>query len=152
TIDPRQDVPPFRRSLYFTHSRDDQHELLSMFDDADILRCYRRQETVLPQQALALTNSKLVLERAADIAANIESDASAAASSESDNDVHDRAFAAHAFRVLLCREPTAVELDASCQALDKWRAILTDEADAARASRERLIHALLNHNDFVTIR
>ena len=49
-----------RRSLYFKHSRDDQDKFLKMFDDADLLQCYRRSESIVPQQALALSNSGLV--------------------------------------------------------------------------------------------
>ena len=61
-----------RRSLYFTHSRDDQHAFLVMFDHADILRCYRRSESIVPQQALTLANSRMSLEAARKIAGRID--------------------------------------------------------------------------------
>ncbi len=32
-----------------------------MFDDADVVLCYRGRESIVPQQALALANSKLAL-------------------------------------------------------------------------------------------
>ena len=35
-----------------------------MFDDADIQQCYRRSESIIPQQALALANSRVSLEMA----------------------------------------------------------------------------------------
>jgi len=68
TIDPKKSAGIYRRSLYFTHSRDGRHQFLSMFDDADILRCYRRNESIVPQQALAMANSKLALSMARKIA------------------------------------------------------------------------------------
>ena len=42
-----------------------------MFDDADHLQCYRRSESIVPQQALALANSELSLKMAEEIAERI---------------------------------------------------------------------------------
>src|SRR5690606_25952912 len=70
SLDPKK--PSFRRSLYFTQSRDDQNKFLSMFDDADILQCYRRPESIVPQQALALANSSISIGMAEKIAARSE--------------------------------------------------------------------------------
>ena len=42
-----------RRSLYYFHSRDNRSKFLNTFDDADVFGCYRRSETIVPQQALA---------------------------------------------------------------------------------------------------
>lgn len=117
-----------RRSLYLKHSRDDQSLLLATFDDADILACYRRSESIVPQQALALSNSKLSLDTGRLLAGNI--------GPVSD----DRAFALKAFSLVLCRAPTEEELTACLEFLK------------AVPKRDRLVHALLNHNDFVMIR
>jgi hypothetical protein len=67
TIDPKGNSNTHRRSLYFKHSRDDQHKFLTLFDDASILACYRRSVSVIPQQALALANSKLSIDAATQI-------------------------------------------------------------------------------------
>src|SRR5207249_903423 len=48
-----------RRSLYFFHSAIERNKFLSTFDEADPLDCYRRRTSIIPQQALALSNSKL---------------------------------------------------------------------------------------------
>src|SRR5205823_13424981 len=48
-----------RRSLYFRTSADTQMLFLKLFDMADARDCYERAESVVPQQALALSNSKL---------------------------------------------------------------------------------------------
>ena len=141
TIDPGEKQTVLRRSLYFTCSRDDKHKFLSMFDDADILRCYRRQESIVPQQALALANSQLGYNAARQIASRIHS-------AEQDE------FIAAVFETVLCAEPTEEEIVACRQALADTRSALNqiDAGEAERRARENLVHALLNHNDFITIR
>ena len=37
---------------------------LRLFDSPNVLSCYRRSDSVMPQQALALANSSLCLEQA----------------------------------------------------------------------------------------
>ena len=53
-----------RRSLYFQHAAEKQMEFLQIFDAAGVTECYRRKESILPQQALALANSELSLRMA----------------------------------------------------------------------------------------
>ncbi|MDF1751776.1 MAG: PSD1 and planctomycete cytochrome C domain-containing protein [Verrucomicrobiales bacterium] len=130
-----------RRSLYFTHSPDKIDPFLRTFDDADLLQCYRRSESVVPQQALALSNSKLALESSRLIAGKIGIN-------------HEpEQFIDLAFRTVLSRPPLPAETSECLQFLDELDA-LADKARAADSlrSRSQLIHALLNHNDFVTIR
>ena len=45
-----------RRSLYFVHSHNDHHRFLEIFDDAGVQECYRREQSIVPQQVLALAN------------------------------------------------------------------------------------------------
>ncbi len=71
TIDPALEMTP-RRSLYFTQSMDLHERFLSMFDEADVLQCYRREVSVLPQQALALANSRVTLQMAGNLAARLD--------------------------------------------------------------------------------
>jgi hypothetical protein len=130
-----------RRSMYFFHSHNEQNRFLSIFDDANVLECYRRSESILPQQALALENSALAQDAAEKIAARID------ASGEG-------AFIKAAFELVLCQSPSAAERAACAEALAEWKAIAVREkrGDPARPARAALIHSLLNHNDFVTIR
>ncbi len=159
TIDPQRDDANGRRSLYFTHSRDDRHKFLSMFDDADILACYRRSESVVPQQALTLANSKLALDMASRIAARLQtelvhdSDAHGATTPESDES-RDDAFVIAAFELLLARSPSFSERQACREALHELTNTLQGQAarDADAKARADLVHAFLNHNDFITIR
>jgi hypothetical protein len=134
-----------RRSLYFFHSAIDRNRFLTTFDEADALECYRRRESIVPQQALALANSKLALDMADKIADGLGKQL---------GDVADRAFANEAFFAVLGSTPTLPELTACTQALTRWRGLYTgmQATDATRRARAHLVHALLNHNDFVTIR
>ncbi|MEM7393094.1 MAG: DUF1553 domain-containing protein, partial [Verrucomicrobiota bacterium] len=113
-----------RRSIYFKHSRDDKDLFLQTFDDADLMQCYRRSETVAPQQALALSNSRLSHEAARKIAATIP-----------------EPFIEQAFETMLARPPSDEE-KAACETF----------MSGITQPRVRLIHVLLNHNDFITIR
>lgn len=137
-----------RRSLYFKHSRDQQDLMLSIFDDADLLACYRRTESIVPQQALAMANSRLTFDMAVKIAQRITSDI----------DVSDEELGSWietAFFQLLGRSPSTEELDECLRFCDDIKQLTdteNEQADAQQRVKLRLIHALLNHNDFVTIR
>ncbi len=122
-----------RRSLYFQHAAEKQMEFLRIFDVAGVTECYRRKESILPQQALALANSELSLRMARRLARTLSDEAGSDPSG----------FIAAAFERVLSRPPTDAEL-AECLRY------LGPEAGLRR--RESLVHVLLNHHDFVTIR
>ena len=117
-----------RRSLYFFHSRDGRSKFLETFDDADVFACYRRSESIVPQQALAMMNSQTAATAAQQIAATFKPELSA------------ETFVRSAFLKILARQPTDAELTESLSYLK----------DQPR--REHFIHALLNLNDFLVIR
>ena len=54
-----------RRSIYFRSSKEKKVTFLEMFDSPNVTDCYRRSETVVPQQALAMVNSSLTLAQGA---------------------------------------------------------------------------------------
>jgi mono/diheme cytochrome c family protein len=142
-------VPPNgsskRRGLYFTHSRDEEDKFLTMFDNADILQCYRRTESIVPQQALALANAAVSLDAAGKIAQRIHASHPSA----------DRgAFVDGAFGLLLGRGADPPERDACIEFWDRLAALdsVKTAQDPESVARSRLVHALLNHNDFVTVR
>ncbi|MFN0078032.1 MAG: PSD1 and planctomycete cytochrome C domain-containing protein [Prosthecobacter sp.] len=116
-----------RRSLYFSCHPETggRSAMAAMFDAPEPTDCYRRTSSVLPQQALVLTNSKLVHDHSAALVRQIGLEAPD--------------FVTAAFEHVLSRAPSADEL-ASC------RAFLKD------GSKESLVRVLLNHNDFVTVR
>jgi hypothetical protein len=122
----------FRRSLYYSvfPEQGGKSPLGELFDAPDALDCYRRTRSVVPQQALALTNSELIHRVSAAVA-------------DSATETNAEAFIVAIFERLLSRSPAAAEVSACLQ-------FLADSADARR--RESLVRALLNHNDFVTIR
>ena len=122
-----------RRSLYFFHSNNDRHLFLTTFDAANVRECYRRDQSIVPQQALALSNSQLAIDSAGLIAKRFAS-------------TDDETFIHKAMRTILAIEPSAAELTVSKNALE---ALNKEDAENARA---HFIWALLNHNDFVTLR
>jgi uncharacterized protein DUF1553/uncharacterized protein DUF1549 len=149
-----------RRSLYFRQAAEKQMEFLTLFDAASVNECYRRSESLVPQQALALANSSLALEQSRLLARSLSgkigtSDAAA--------------FVKAGFEQVLSRPPTTEETAACVQFLHEQTALLSGgnklttsdgapvspvpaAADPAQRARENLIHVLMNHNDFVTIR
>ena len=134
-------------------ARDERIPLLTAFDAPNVEDCYRRHETIVPQQALAMINSGMVLTRAGQIAAAI------------DREVGDRpatrpAFVVAAFERILGRPPTRAE-QSECEAgLARLAGAFAVRArtGATPAGRRKpepasaLVHVLLNHNDFITIR
>ncbi|MDP1798330.1 MAG: DUF1553 domain-containing protein, partial [Planctomycetaceae bacterium] len=134
-----------RRSLYFScyPEQGGKSAFGELFDGPNALDCYRRARSVIPQQALALTNSDLVHQLTGTVATTLWSQAEAAQTAE--GTVTDR-FIAAAFEQILTRRPTAQERD-TCAAY-----LVSSEGTTDLALRESFVRALLNHNDFVTIR
>jgi hypothetical protein len=149
-----------RRSLYFRHAAEKQMEFLTLFDAASVSECYRRSESLVPQQALALANSSLTLEQSRLLARSL---------SQKMGTGDAAAFVRAGFERVLSRPPTAEEASACVQFLHEQTALLDNgkkrtasggatvsrvaaAADPVQRVRENLIHVLMNHNDFVTIR
>ena len=116
-----------------------------MFDDASVLDCYRRAESIVPQQALALENSPLATEMATKITQRLV----AAHPNASDRD-----FIRMAFKTVLVAEPSSEELDAVAEAWPRFveAARLANKDNPLQQARISVVQALLNHNDFVTVR
>ena len=132
-----------RRSLYFWHSDISRNLFLTTFDDASVAECYRRDQSIVPQQALALSNAALAHDVAATIAGRIGGAGAAA--------TDDAAFLEQAFSIVLHRPPTVEEKAACLVAIEKWRAV-GQPAGSTDPARVHAVWALFNHNDFVTLR
>lgn len=148
----------YRRSVYFRHAYEKQMQMLVTFDAATPNECYRRSPSIIPQQALALSNSTLVVEQSRRLAAKLST-----VSSSSEDFIH------LAFESILCRDCTADEL-AACkdfliaqadklshpegltQVASAGKTSVPAAKDSAQRARENLVHVLFNHNDFVTVR
>ncbi len=91
-----------RRSIYYRYASGDNIPFLTMFDAANVTECYRRHETIVPQQALAMINSGMVLARSSDIAGVIDREVGSDASCRG-------AFVDSAFERIFSRVPTASE-------------------------------------------
>jgi len=131
-LDHLQGLASRRRSLYFRHNPEKRMEFLAIFDGAGATECYSRTHTIVPQQALAMLNSAIALDGA---------DALARTLSEKETDP--AAFVAAAFETVLTRDPSEREREECVRFLSA--------GDSPRG-RSNLIHVLLNHHEFVTIR
>jgi len=136
---------------------------LEIFDVADPNSCYRRKESVIPQQALAVMNSALAQDHSRAIA-----EALSKISGESDDEPTRDHFITAAFEHLLSRSPSSQELTRCRRFLSEHQELLAastktpyaGSSGAKRAPsnspsqrvRESLIQVLLLHNDFVTVR
>jgi hypothetical protein len=133
TVHPAKEESSVRRAIYFEQTADIEHRFLAAFDNSSVIECYRRAESIVPQQALALANSRLTRESADAIAKRTES-------------LGDEEFMEHAFLSLLSRGPTADERVACRESLAEFARL-----NAGRA-RTLVLQAIINHNDFVTLR
>ncbi len=128
--------PTFRRrSLYFSVYPEDggTARFLELFDAPDPCDCYRRARSVVPQQALALTNSALIHDLSARLAQRL--------GAGSDGEVVERAF----LRVL-SRRPTGRERSL-CTAF-----LARHSGPAKGRAVEGLVRALFNHEEFLSLR
>jgi hypothetical protein len=159
-----------RRSMYFTIHGEAEMTFLNTFDGPNVGECYRRNSTVLPQQALALTNSELVLkygrQLAQQISAGLEATPEALSLCE---EPQDERFVQEAFWRVLSRGPSPAELSISLEFLDRQTkrylelseselvgtpvsGVVQAATDPAQRARENLTTSLFSHNDFLTIR
>lgn len=155
SVMPSEQADSQRRSLYFFHSNNERNLFLSSFDEARVQECYRREQSIVPQQALALSNSRLVLDATEPIAKRLSARADDVVDNALDNVLDDVQFIQRCFRVLLAIEASEAEIQASLRALTEWQELADSHADTttpARTPRGQLVWALLNHNDFVTLR
>lgn len=154
-----------RRSIYFRHALEKQMKMLVLFDAAAPTECYRRKPSIIPQQALALANGPLSIGQARVLAAKLaKSTSRQGVASPTDGE-----YIKLAFRVLLGRDCTNDELQSCDDFLAQQTSLLSDpkqltllngksvsqtaaSQEATQRARENLIHTLMNHNDFVTLR
>jgi hypothetical protein len=152
-IDHKEGMTSRRRSLYFAHHGEEKMEFLELFDAANACDCYKRSSSVQPQQALALTNSELTKTLSRQLAKRLWDKAG---SSDAESAESTDRFVELAFLQVLNRKPREAELAASKEFLNQQTIRLTSAAenqfDPSVRSRENLVHALMNHNDFVTVR
>jgi hypothetical protein len=153
-IDESKGQEIYRRSIYFRTAPDLQMDMLKVFDIASPNECFQRSESIVPQQALALANGSLSLAMSRLIAAQLPTGPT---------------FVQAAFERILGRDPTPEEEKASTAYLKEQAALYADPSklhafqtgseaavkastDPAQRARESVVHVLLNHNDFVTLR
>ncbi|HEV8291242.1 MAG TPA: DUF1549 and DUF1553 domain-containing protein, partial [Tepidisphaeraceae bacterium] len=134
-----------RRSIYLRIAPEKEVEFLKLFDSPNPNECYERRPSVVPQQALAMSNSELIINHSRTLAAELSEQAGG----------DDQKFINLAFLQILSRPPTAEEQSLCLRALASHPTTspTTRPTDAPRLRpRQNLVLVLFNHNDFVTIR
>jgi hypothetical protein len=144
----------YRRSLYYSvhPEQGGKSSLGELFDAPDALDCYRRTRSIVPQQALALTNSDLVHQMSAAIVRDWETSRKEAPPAAVETELGP--FVGAMFERILSRSPTEMERRLCQEAYERQRefAAKTNAAESETRARESIVRALLNHNDFITIR
>ncbi len=163
-LDENSGMTGARRSVYFRNSKEKKMTFLDLFDRPNVVECYRRSESVVPQQALAMANSPLSLAQARLLAKSLSDEAG-----PESNDQTREKFVGIAFEQVLCRPPSAAERTECDKFLTDQAARFADPklltqfstgtpshvpaaTNPQQRARENLVHVLLNHNDFLTIR
>lgn len=161
-IDQQLGETSHRRSVYFRHAYEKQMPFLMLFDAANVNECYRRSESVIPQQALAVANSPLAITQSRLLAGELSKAVGNTAAANP-------RFIQVAFEQILSRSPSTDEQITCERFLSEQSARLLDDSrlslfgnsaksevsaakDPQQRARENLVHVLLNHSDFVTIR
>jgi hypothetical protein len=153
-----------RRSIYYRHAPEKFMTFLTLFDAPSTTECYRRIETIVPQQALALVNSPLAIEQSRRLSARLNG-----ALGTANDAATETAFINAAFERVLCRPPTDAErsecvrfLEDQTERLSKKQELTAFAAGGKPGiaaatepylrARENLVHVLFNHNEFVMSR
>ena len=125
-----------RRSLYYEvyPEAGGNSKMSELFDPPNPTECYRRSVSVVPQQALAMSNGTIIHSNSLAVAKELA-------------DADDSQFISDAFLLILNRRPT----DQEQQLAQKYLTHRAEELDT-QVRRQGLIRALFNHNDFISIR
>ena len=155
-IDVSQADRVFRRSIYLRNALDSREPMMSVFDAADPGECYRRSISIVPQQVLALTNSRFSFEQSRLIASKVSP-----SHTESETIFIDKAF-----EYVLCRHPTgkekticeeflsnqsAVPVAVEPVAVEEKDPLVAASTDRKLMARASLIRVLLNHHHFLNV-
>lgn len=140
-----QSMTTYRRSLYYSchPETDGKSELGGLFDAPEAMECYRRTETVIPQQALALTNSDWVHRMSQQMALRI-------ARQLPDEGRDDRTWVTAIFQHVLGRDPTEKELVRCEEYLRSETAGLETNATEPLMARASVVRAIWNHHHWIT--
>lgn len=143
----------YRRTLYYSSFPESggKSAIGELFDAPDPLDCYRRTSSIVPQQALALTNSELVHQVSMAIVAGWRAAMPAAAETQS---AEADQFIEELFERILCRSPSEEEHRLCREILEQQQQLAAEPQSLAAITQayESLARILLNHNDFVTVR
>lgn len=161
-----------RRSIYYSHHGEAKMEFLELFDAASATDCYERKSSIMPQQALALTNSQLSIQKGRLIAAQLWSQIETPDKQKMTPEQKNQTFIRSAFELILSRPVNPKEQIAATKFLTVQEQLFSQSntkptskpkkpvkndfskpaTEPEVRARESLVQALFSHNDFVTIR
>ena len=158
-VDVKNELTSRRRSMYFSiyPEAGGTMPFMTVFDPPDPGDCYRRTDSIVPQQALAMVNSELGVSQGRLLARRLAKP-----------EQTDEEFVTALFETTLSRLPKSLELAACVGFLARQRKLYAATApaelqtkgservpaaatDPNLRARESLARTLLNHNDFVTV-
>jgi hypothetical protein len=159
-LDPKLEATSRRRSIYFSVYPEGggMMRFLTLFDAPDPCDCYRRSESLVPQQALGMSNSVMAINLGRLLTGKLSEQLPESSAKE---------FVTAAYETILSRQPTDDE-SLACREFLKTQARLFESPDVTlpatsekslvspatapqRRAREGLIRVLLNHHEFVTV-
>jgi len=154
-----------RRTLYYLQHPEAGGTMgfMTSFDPPDPGSCYRRTDSTVPQQALAMTNSRLAIHYGRLLAGKVWKDVKKANTNEA---TREAAFVTHLFEQMLTRRPTNAEskivrvfLTRQTELYRQSEVKVTTSKGTVAAStdprmraRESLARSLFSHHDFVTLK
>jgi Protein of unknown function (DUF1553)/Protein of unknown function (DUF1549)/Planctomycete cytochrome C len=161
-----------RRSIYYSHHGETKMEFLGLFDAASATDCYRRKTSIMPQQALALTNSQLTLQKSRMITKQFWSQIEAKNGKNMTPVQKTETFIQDAFELILSRPVKKKEQVAARKFISGQEQLFTQMKSHSKSEQkksvkekssqpaikpeiralESFIHALFSHDGFITIR
>jgi len=131
-----------RRSIYFTVKRSQLIAFLQLFDAPDTMQgIATRQESTVAPQALALLNSPIIREIATQFAGRVRPNNETSIAQTIDT----------AYRIALCRKPTAAETEAMQAFIERHQKSRANDANATPLAVRDFCHLILCLNEFVYI-
>jgi hypothetical protein len=154
-----------RRTLYYLQHPEAGGTMgfMKAFDPPDPGSCYRRTDSTIPQQALAMTNSRLAIHYGRVLAGKVWK---GVVQANADEATQEAEFVTRLFEQMLTRRPTQEELklvrvflsrqaelyrQSTAKGMPK-KGIVAASADPRMRARESLARSLFSHHAFVTLK
>ncbi|MCH7989327.1 MAG: DUF1553 domain-containing protein, partial [Planctomycetes bacterium] len=166
-LENNQGATSSRRSLYYVlyPTAGGTMKFMELFNPPNPADCYRRRESIVPQQALGMVNGNITQNQARLLARKLSK---TIAASQPDPAMQETEFINQSYEQILTRSPSTKEFEMCREFLQKQiqlfqktdpkqyqatvvKGVTPASTDPIMRSRESLVRVLFNHHDFVTI-